>query len=487
MDNHIYSSEQVRQIEHKVFAKNIVNSNDLMMRAGQAAFDALQQQWPNAKRLVVMCGNGNNGGDGYVIAYLAQQANFQVEVFFSAPPKTVDAQLMCQQAQGVGVNIQPWHAEQVLDADVVIDALLGIGLNAPVTGVLAEMIEAMNAYDMPVMSLDIPSGIAADTGALCGVAVDADLTVCFIAFKLGLFTGEGKSYAGRVILKHLLQLTPDFYPKFPMAYHLDKLELRLPKRARHSHKGDFGHVLVIGGDEGMGGAVMMAAEAALRSGAGKVTVATHPNHIGALLARCPEVMVRGIQHAEQLQPLIALATVIVIGMGLGRQAWGQRLWLAVQDVDMPMIVDADALYWLAQQPVSRPNWVLTPHSGEAGRLLACDYSQIDANRFQAVQQLVEKYGGVALLKGAGSLIADDNAVNLCPYGNAGMATAGMGDTLAGIIAGLVAQFGLNLGLVSQAVTIHALAGDKAAEAGERGLIATDLLVPLRALLNEPSL
>jgi len=138
---------------------------------------------------------------------------------------------------------------------------------------------------------------------------------------------------------------------------------------------------------------------------------------------------------------------------------------------------------LAQQPVHRSNWVLTPHSGEAGRLLDCRYQQIDANRFQTVQQLVEKYGGVTLLKGAGSLIADDNAVNLCPYGNAGMATAGMGDTLAGIMAGLVAQFGLSLATASQAVAIHALAGDKAAEAGERGLIATDLLIPLRALLN----
>lgn len=483
MDNHIYSSEQVRQIEQKVFAKNIVNSNDLMSRAGQAAFDALQQQWPNAKRIVVMCGNGNNGGDGYVVAYLAQQANYQVDVFFSALPKTVDARLMYQQAQAVGVNIQPWQAEQILDADVVVDALLGIGLNAPVTGVLAEMIAAINAYDMPVMAIDIPSGIAADTGAVCGSAVDADLTVCFIAYKLGLFTGEGKTFAGRVILKHLLQLTPDFYPKFPMAYHLDKSELRLAKRARHSHKGDFGHVLVIGGDEGMGGAVMMAAEAALRSGAGKVTVATHPHYVSALLARCPEVMVRGIQHVEQLQPLIELATVIVIGMGLGRQAWGQRLWLAVQHIDKPMIVDADALYWLAQQPVQRNNWILTPHSGEAGRLLDCRYQQIDANRFQSVQQLVEKYGGVAVLKGAGSLIADDNAVNLCPYGNAGMASAGMGDTLAGIMAGLVAQFGLSLATASQAVAIHALAGDKAAEAGERGLIATDLFIPLRTLLN----
>ncbi len=483
MDNHIYSSEQVRDIEQKIFKKGIVSSHELMRRAGQAAFEALQQQWPNAKRIVVMCGHGNNGGDGYVIAYLAQQANYQVEVFCSALPKTVDAQLMSQQAQADGVNIQPWQSGQILEADVLVDALLGNGLNAPVTGVFADMIQAINSNDIPVLAIDIPSGIAADTGAVCGVAVEAQLTVCFIAYKIGLFTGEGVSYVGKVLLKHLLQLTPDFYPKTSMAYRLDKAQLRLPKRVRHAHKGDFGHVLVIGGDEGMGGAVMMAAEAALRSGAGKVTVATHPHHVSALLARCPEVMARGIQHASQLEPLMELATVIVIGMGLGRQAWGQRLWLAVQECHKPMIVDADALYWLAQQPTTRTNWILTPHGGEAGRLLNCAYQLIEQNRFESVQQLVALYGGVAVLKGAGSLIADENTVNLCPYGNAGMATAGMGDTLAGIMAGLVAQFGLSLETASQAVAVHALAGDIAAQAGERGLIATDLFVPLRGLLN----
>ena len=483
MDTHIYSSEQIRALEQRVFAKNIVSSDDLMLRAGQAAFDALQKEWPNAKRLAVFCGHGNNGGDGYVIAYLAQQANYQVEVFYSSLPKTPDAQLMMHAAMSARVPMQQWVAELSFEADVIVDALLGTGLNSPVTGIFAEMIQVINAHYAPVLAIDIPSGIAADTGALCGVAIDAELTVTFIGYKLGSFTGEGASHVGQLVFKKLLQLTPDFYPKTPMVYRLEQSQLQLPKRPRHCHKGDFGHVLVIGGDEGMGGAVMMAAEAALRSGAGKVTVATHPNHVSALLARCPEVMVRGIQHVSQLQPLIELATVIVIGMGLGRQAWGQRLWLAVQETHKPMIVDADALYWLAQQPTQRDNWILTPHGGEAGRLLACDHQHVDNNRFESVQQLVARYGGVVLLKGVGSLIADKNCVNLCPYGNAGMATAGMGDTLAGIMAGLVAQFGLSLATASQAVVVHALAGDMAAEAGERGLIATDLLPHLRVLLN----
>lgn len=476
----IYSSQQIYQLEQQVFASGVVSS-DLMFSAGEAVFKQLQQQWPQAKKIIVLCGAGNNGGDGYVVAYLAQQAGYQVEVFYSALPKTADAQMMMAQAQQAGVVMSEWQ-KQTLNADVIIDALFGIGLNAAVTGVAQTIITAANNSQVPILAIDIPSGIDADTGTVLGVAIQAQITVCFIAYKLGLLTGDGTSYAGKVFLERLA-VSSDFYTYPNMVNYYHKNQLILATRAKNSHKGDFGHVLVIGGDEGMGGAVMMAAEAALRSGAGRVTVATHPNHVAPLLARCPEVMVQGVLHPEQLQPLLATATVIVIGMGLGRHAWGQRLWLAVKDCEQPMIVDADALYWLVQQPQSKQNWVLTPHAGEAGRLLRSNSQIIQQNRLANVQQLVATYGGIALLKGAGSLVANVNAVNLCPYGNAGMATAGMGDTLAGIMAGLVAQFGLSLDVVTKAVLAHALAGDAAAQAGQRGLLATDLLVPLRVLLN----
>ncbi len=481
MDTPIYSTAQIRHIEEQAFASGVV-SKALMALAGATAFTELTQKWPQAQHLIVCCGSGNNGGDGYVIARLAQQAGHQVEVFYSSSPKTPDAQFMMQQAQQAGVITQLW-AGQTLVADVLVDALLGIGLNAPVTGIIAEMITAMNGSLLPIFAVDVPSGIDADTGAVCGVAIQAHCTVCFIGYKLGLLTGEGASHVGQLVLKDL-QMAREFYPETAIAGLLNHAQLHFPRRDRNCHKGDFGHVLVIGGDEGMGGAVMMAAEAALRSGAGRVTVATHPNHVVALLARCPEVMVQGIQHPSQLEPLLTSATVIVIGMGLGRQAWGQRLWLAVQDCPQPMLVDADGLYWLAQQPNHRTNRVLTPHAGEAARLLATDNLSIQRHRLASIQQLVALYGGVVLLKGAGSLIADEQTVNLCPYGNAGMATAGMGDTLAGIMGGLIAQFGLSLNTVSKAVLAHALAGDKAAEAGERGLLATDLLQPLRGLLNK---
>jgi NAD(P)H-hydrate epimerase len=481
MNNYIYSTAQVRTVEQRVFAAG-VDSRDLMAQAGAAAYAELAAVWPEARSVQVLCGSGNNGGDGYVIARLASMAGCRVEVFYSSLPKTDDARFMMAQAQAAGVSIQPW-AGQALIADVLVDALLGIGLNAPVTGVLADMITAINDSGLPVLAVDVPSGINADSGAICGVAVRAQRTVCFIGWKPGLLTGDGATCSGIPVLK-TLDVKPDFYPVDALGAMLRDNDLRLPRRARNSHKGDFGHVLVIGGDEGMGGAVMMAAEAALRAGAGRVSVATHPLHVSALLARCPEVMVQGIHHPSQLEPLLAVATVVVIGMGLGRQAWGQRLWLAVQDCSQPLLVDADGLYWLAQQPAPRANRVLTPHPGEAARLLGIDTQAIQHDRLAAVRQLQTRYGGVALLKGAGSLVADDTTLQLCPYGNPGMATAGMGDTLAGIMGGLIGQYGMSLHTVSLAVLAHALAGDKAAEAGERGLLASDLLTPLRRLLNQ---
>jgi NAD(P)H-hydrate epimerase len=477
----VYNSQQIKLIEQQIFASGVISA-DLMEQAGQAAFEVLQQCWPQAKKIIVLSGTGNNGGDGYVLARLAQQAGYMVELYYSGQPKTADAQLMQTKAQQHQVNMALWQG-QILQADLIVDALFGIGLNAAVTGTAQDMINAANASQIEILAIDVPSGVNADTGYVEGdEAINAQKTVCFIGYKLGLLTGDGASYAGKIILKDLaIQLENYTLPKMQM---WEKEDLSFKKRAKNSHKGDFGHVLVIGGDEGMGGAVMMTAEACLRAGAGRVTVATHPNHVAPLLSRCPEVMVQGIHHPEQLKPLIENATVIVIGMGLGRQAWGQRLWLAVRDSELPMVVDADALYWLAQQPQHKTNWVLTPHSGEAGRLLAKPYQQINQQRLASVESLVANYGGIALLKGAGSLVANQQQINLCPYGNAGMATAGMGDTLAGIMAGLVAQFGLSLEIVTKAVLAHALAGDVAAQVGERGLLATDLLSPLRVLLNK---
>lgn len=278
-------------------------------------------------------------------------------------------------------------------------------------------------------------------------------------------------------------------------------ELLIP-RDRDSYKGDYGHVLVIGGDSGFGGAVFMAAEAAARTGAGLVSVTTHPDHAMTYLPHRPEIMYRGISHTDQLDLMLGRATVIVLGPGLGMSDWSTRLFSHVMQwqsrQEKPLVVDADALNLLALGICADITgkickWVLTPNSGEASRLLKCNTSSIQEDRKHSALKLLERFQGAAVLKGAGTLVAStgkDGATRLdrCIHGNPGMATGGMGDVLSGIIGSLLAQ-GYALGDAARlGVCIHARAGDLAAQNnGERGMLATDLFPWLRQLMNtEPA-
>lgn len=257
----------------------------------------------------------------------------------------------------------------------------------------------------------------------------------------------------------------------------------LPKRSADAHKGRHGHVLLIGGNHGTPGAILMAGRAALRSGAGLVTVATRAEHAVALSMAQPELMSHGVERKTQLAPLIERANVIAIGPGLGQDEWAQAMLGAVLQSRQPQVWDADALNLLAQEPVRSERWVLTPHPGEAGRLLGCSTAEVQRDRLQAAQQLQARYGGVAVLKGTGTVV-QGSATQICPYGNPGMAVGGMGDVLAGVIAALIAQ-GLSLESAAHAgVLAHALAGDAAAQlGGERGLLPEDLIAQLRRVLN----
>src|SRR5690606_20156260 len=265
----------------------------------------------------------------------------------------------------------------------------------------------------------------------------------------------------------------------------DELAAVLPPRPADAHKGLFGHVLVIGGNHGMAGAIRLAGEAALRGGAGRVTLATRPEHAVPLAAARPELMAAGVAGAAELAPLLARTTCCVIGPGLGQDAWAAGLLNAVLAAALPSVLDADALNLLAAAPVSLPaGAILTPHPGEAARLLGCAVAAVQADRLLAVQQLAVRYRAVAVLKGAGTLVAGpEEAPTVCPYGNPGMATAGMGDVLAGLIGALLAQ-GLAPAVAARAgVLAHALAGDLAADRQPRGLLAGDVLSRLRAVLN----
>lgn len=261
------------------------------------------------------------------------------------------------------------------------------------------------------------------------------------------------------------------------------LQHHLQPRAKQSHKGDYGHSLLVGGNHGYVGAIMLAGIAALKVGSGLVSIATQTEYAPLIPLRYPELMVHGIANRADLTPLLLKATVIGVGPGLGQNTWGKKCLLHCLETDLPLIVDADGLNLLADEDIKRSNWILTPHPGEAACLLSVAVEHVQQNRAAAIRELHEKYGGVIVLKGHHSLIYDGETLYECPTGNPGMASGGMGDLLTGTITGLVAQ-GLSLSIAAQiGVYIHGQAGDLAAEKGERGLIATDLLPHLHTLVN----
>ncbi len=483
----LYRAAQVREFDRSAIEECGIPGATLMERAGRAAFEVLRAHWPQARRVAVVCGTGNNGGDGFVVARLAKQAGLDVCVLQVGEKGALrgDARAAHQALYAAGVEVEPFSAPRLKDAELIVDALFGIGLEREVTGAWRAAIEAMNDAHKHVLALDIPSGLDADSGAVFGAAVRASITISFLALKQGLFTGAALSHCGKVVFDDLNVPREIYQRAAPAAARLTADNLpRLKLRARDSHKGDYGRVLVIGGDYGMAGAVRLTGEAAARTGAGLVTIATRAAHAPHVSAQRPELLCYGVENTEQLQTLLHKADVIAIGPGLGLSPWAVELFNAVVRTSLPLVVDADALNLLARHPQTRVNWILTPHPGEAGRLLGCASSVIQRDRFSAVQKLHEQYGDVVILKGAGTLVAAEGApVHVCTAGNPGMASAGMGDVLTGVIAGLIAQ-GMSLADAARlGVYLHAQAADEAARQGERGLLASDLFAPLRKLVN----
>jgi NAD(P)H-hydrate epimerase len=338
-----------------------------------------------------------------------------------------------------------------------------------------------------VVAVDMPSGLNANTGNIMSVAVKADITVTFIALKQGLFTGQAADYCGELCYASLAIPEEVFTLQSVAAVRV--IHTPLPRRLRCTHKGNYGHVLIIGGEQGYSGAARLAGVAALRIGAGLVSIATRNVHASIMNSNHPELMCHGVETAEQLMPLLAKASVIVIGTGLGQSAWASELLTAALVAQSPIIIDADGLNLLADMVgkkvlPTRLDWILTPHPAEAARLLNCTTDEIQQDRFTAVTALQETYQGVAVLKGSGTLIASHEEVAVSNTGNAGMASGGMGDVLTGVIAGLIAQ-GLPLKeAAQQGVYLHGKAADQATEAdGERGLLASDLLPYLRRAVN----
>jgi NAD(P)H-hydrate epimerase len=486
----IYSTRQVRELDEHAIRERGVAGYTLMKRAGEASLRMMRTRWPMAHQVVIVCGAGNNAGDGYVLARFAQAAGLEVRVLAAADPQRLrgDARRAWQDFVASSGVVQPFGDAAALAAgDVVVDAILGIGLEGPVRPDLAVAIEAVNACGRPVFALDIPSGLSGDTGLPMGVAVRADCTVTFIGLKTGLYLGDGPEYCGTVFFDDLEVEAPRRDSLVPRLHRMLESEIAaaLPRRPRAAHKGSFGRVLVIGSGAGMPGATRLAGEAALRVGAGLVTVLAAPESALAVAGGRPELIVHGLEDARAVDEHVARADVIAVGPGLGRSDWARAVFARALVTSKPVIVDADALNLLAEQGLAaRDNWVLTPHPGEAGRLLGRDTAAVQSDRLGALEALVARYGGIVVLKGAGTLVGGAGRVAaICERGNPGMAAPGMGDVLTGAIAGIVAQVGDPWCATRVGVLAHAMAGDAEARNGERGLLASEVAQEIRNWVN----
>ncbi len=495
----LYSADSVRAMDRYLIDQQGVDGFELMQSAARAAFRQLVRRWPSPASVVVLCGAGNNGGDGYLIALNAHRQGIPVECLAVSPVSKLagDALKAFRAAEEAGVAVtdvaglpEAGLAQRLAGAGVLVDAMLGTGVAGAPREPFAGIIKAINQASVPVLAVDLPSGLNATTGAAEGEVVGATVTVTFIGAKVGLFTGAGAGACGQVVFESLGVDDPlQGHCEQPVANLQAWPDCRnwFPQRPLDAHKGQFGHVLIVAGDRGFGGAGIMAAEAAARSGAGLVSLATRPEHVTAALARCPNVMTHGLIHGSELAPLLLQADVVVCGPGIGRLAWGQQMLQMVLESGKPQVLDADALNLLAARAaVVASNHVLTPHPGEAARLLECSVAEIEADRLAAAARIQKVWGGTVLLKGAGTVIA---TATTGPYvvagGNPGMATGGMGDVLSGMIGAFVAQIADPVRATVAAATAHLAAADLAVEqVGFKALVPADIIAALPAILKQ---
>ncbi len=510
----VYSAKQVLENEAKVAQSQNLAMFHLMELAGQAAFTHLTRRWPSAQHVFVLAGKGNNGGDGFIVASLAKKAGLKVTVL-----------LTCLSAELKGDAARAYQAMLVagditvinqLDdssslaalihnkADIIVDALFGIGFRGSLPENIAQLVAEVNNSSTPVLSIDVPSGLCATTGAvsagkLVTQAIMADVTVTFIVLKSGLLTGQAANFVGQLKLSNLglgaafsQQVATSVYWQ---RLHFDDEDSTVPliaKRLNTSHKGSIGMLVTVGGNIGMPGAIRLASEAALRCGASLVSVCCHEHNQALVFNGRPELMMSASDIDSLIQSnVLTHAKAIVLGPGLGHNEWAEQLYrhVVAQETSYakPLVIDADGLSLLARDSQLSHDFeklILTPHPKEAARLLACDTLDIEANRIESAKKIAQKYHAICVLKGAGTVITDGKRAVINSSGNAGMASGGMGDVLSGIIAALCMQTDNTFYAVCLSVFIHGYAADILAErTGPRGMLASDLFVELQQLVN----
>lgn len=516
LPNRLYKVDSIVQLEQVAINAHGISAYELMQRAGAAVFSVIKQNYSHCKKILMLCGAGNNAGDGYVVAKLAKQAGYDVQLVSLVNPDTLKgaAQLAYQDcAAVVDMNaVKKNNLSVIDDAQLIVDALLGTGLTRDVSPEWSKWIDAVNLSSKPVIAIDIPSGLIADTGHIAGAAIQADVTVCFIGLKQGMFTAQGKDVCGDIVFNDL-SLPDEVYSSVKNdALLINKIDYSLlPKRKPSSHKGCFGHVLIVGGNEGMPGAVILAARAALRTGAGLVSIITAAKNIEVISSAVPEAMIRScdIASVESLfnETFVSAVTHVAIGMGLGQDAWSEKLLQHCVRLNKPLLIDADGLNLLAKLGLKvTSKLIITPHPGEASRLLGdkllapellnqvekISSETIQRDRFDAIKKIhalfKESESCVAILKGSGTLIFDGQTIAVCDVGSPAMAAPGMGDVLSGIIIALMAQQANDAEIAlaeiaTLGVCLHAAAAELVIEGKTRGLLASDVVDKLPEVLQ----
>jgi NAD(P)H-hydrate epimerase len=510
----IVTAAQMQELDRRTITEARVPATILMERAGTGIVSSIEERWGpvRGKTVTIVCGKGNNGGDGFVAARLLRRRQVKVRVLALVSPRELsrDAAIMYKQFLRSGGKSSLYHyaskaqAQTLLrDSNIVIDALLGTGLSSQVTGRYAEAIDSINDAHRPVVAVDLPSGLHADTGAILGRTVRASLTVTFGLPKLGLYQGQGIDHAGEVTIVDI-GIPPAYADAVASRFSLmsrSAVQTYLPKRRPSSHKGTFGHAGIIAGSVGKTGAAALAARAALRVGAGLVTVAT-PSSVNdvleaklleAMTVPMPETKARTLaRHAlDRLVSFMAAKTAIAIGPGLSTAPETVELVQALtKQLDRPAVFDADALNALTGRTAlfaaCKVPPIITPHPGEMARLESEATPQtVNDDRLGIAARFARERGLFVVLKGAKTVVArPDGAVAICPTGNPGMATAGTGDVLTGMMVGLLAQ-GLPAWEAACAATyLHGMAGDLAAAGkGQAGMIAGDLVEQIPSALK----
>lgn len=479
----LYTTAQIRAIEQAT------GTAGLMEKAGLAtAMLARDMLGDSGISVLVVAGPGNNGGDALVAARHLKAWWFRVAVVFVGDRDRLPPDALAAHDAWLAVDGRLENEIPTEDFDLVIDGLFGIGLSRPLQGLHAGLVERIAALALPVLAIDIPSGLCADTGRVLDTAVHADCTVTFLGLKPGLFTLEGPDHAGEIVACDL-GISSEAYAD-PQGWLIDQPPARLLPRSANAHKGSFGSAAILGGDNSMVGAALLAGRAALLAGAGRVYVGLMAEHALAVDPMQPELMLRSAKALLDLPH----PDIMVVGPGLGRSEHAMSALRRIMHIPSTLLLDADALHLLAgnvdfctELRARSAACILTPHPGEAAALLECSIAEVQADRIAAACEIARRYQAIAVLKGCGSIVAaPDGRWFVNRSGNPGMGSAGMGDVLCGIIAALVAQ-----GMQAEPATLlgiylHGAAADRLVQAGAgpAGLTASEVIPMARTLLNQ---